>query len=117
MRVEGLNQVTPIKILEPVGKETENINVKVNDSSLVQNWEKKKVSEKEVIATIEAANKNFEVYDKRLEFSIHEQTKEIMVKIIDNKTDEVIKEIPPKKILDMIAKLMELAGILVDERV
>jgi flagellar protein FlaG len=32
------------------------------------------------------------------------------------KNDEVIREIPPEKILDMVAKMMELAGILVDEK-
>ena len=40
-----------------------------------------------------------------------------MVKIINSTNDEVIKEIPPEKILDIIAGLMELAGIIVDERV
>jgi flagellar protein FlaG len=39
-----------------------------------------------------------------------------MVKVIDNETQEVIQEIPPEKILDMVAKMWEVAGILVDER-
>ena len=38
------------------------------------------------------------------------------IKIVDKNTDEVIKEIPPEKTLDMIAKCMEIAGVLVDER-
>lgn len=73
-------------------------------------------SEKELIRTIEKANQKFEIYDKRLEFSIHEKTKQIMVKIINTENNEVIKEIPPEKILDMVANLMELAGIVVDEK-
>jgi flagellar protein FlaG len=117
MRIESINQITPIKNVEPVGKEVFNANTKENDKTIVQNNEPKKVSEEELIATIESANKKFEIYDKRLEFSIHEKTKEIVVKIIDTKTDEIIKEIPPEKILDMVAKLMELAGILVDEKI
>ena len=28
-----------------------------------------------------------------------------MVKLIDNETDEVIKEIPPEKILDLVASI------------
>jgi len=31
-------------------------------------------------------------------------------------TDEVIREIPPEKSLDMLQKMLEMAGILVDEK-
>ena len=74
------------------------------------------LSEKVVIEAIEDANKALEMVNKRFEFSVHEKTKEIMVKIVDSETDEVIREIPPEKILDLIAKMCEMAGILVDER-
>lgn len=49
-------------------------------------------------------------------FGIHEATNRVTIKIIDKKTKDVIKELPPEKTLDMIAKAWELAGILVDER-
>ena len=51
-----------------------------------------------------------------LKFQIHEKTKEIMVKIIDDETGDTLKEIPPEKILDMVAGFMEMAGLIVDER-
>jgi uncharacterized FlaG/YvyC family protein len=41
---------------------------------------------------------------------------DIIVKIIDTDTKEVIREIPSEKILDMFANMLELAGLLVDER-
>jgi len=68
-----------------------------------------------VIHSIEDANKKIEVYDTKLEFSIHEKTHAIMIKVV--KDDEVIREFPPEKILDMVAKMMELAGLIVDEKV
>ncbi len=49
-------------------------------------------------------------------FGIHEETNRIMIKIMDKDTKEVIKEFPPEKTLDMIAKIWEMAGILVDEK-
>ena len=49
-------------------------------------------------------------------FGIHEETNRVTIKIIDKDTKEVIKELPPEKTLDMIAKVWELAGILVDEK-
>lgn len=54
--------------------------------------------------------------DNHFEFRVHEGTGRIMVKLIDNETDEVIKEIPPEKILDLVANIWDLVGILVDER-
>ena len=74
------------------------------------------ISDKVVIEAIEKANKAILGSNRSFEFSIHEKTKSIMVKVIDNDTQEVIKEIPSEKILDMVANLWEMAGIMVDER-
>lgn len=49
-------------------------------------------------------------------FGIHEATNRVTIKIVDKDTKEVIKELPPEKTLDMIAKVWELAGMLVDEK-
>ena len=49
-------------------------------------------------------------------FGIHEETNRVTIKIVDKDTKEVIKELPPEKTLDMIAKVWEMAGIMVDER-
>ncbi len=49
-------------------------------------------------------------------FGIHEKTDRITIKIVDKDTKEVMKEFPPEKTLDMIAKVWEIAGILVDEK-
>jgi uncharacterized FlaG/YvyC family protein len=65
---------------------------------------------------IEETNKRYEAYDRLLQFSVHEETRQIVIKIINTKTEEVIAEIPPEKILDMIAQLWEMAGLLVDKR-
>lgn len=75
-----------------------------------------KQNEHEVIQAIEKANKHFRTYDRRLEFSIHDTTKQIMVKVINTEDDTVIREIPSEKVLDMVAHMWEVAGILVDEK-
>ncbi|MDR7856881.1 flagellar protein FlaG [Tissierella sp.] len=79
--------------------------------------EEKRFSEGEVIDIIEKANKDFVVYDRRFEFSIHEKTKEIMVKVIDTTNGEVIRELPPEKVLDMVAAIWEVVGIIVDKKI
>jgi len=52
-----------------------------------------------------------------LEFSIHEKTGDILVKVINTETNEVIREIPPEKILDIVAALWDITGIAIDEKV
>lgn len=49
-------------------------------------------------------------------FGIHDKTNRVTIKIVDRDTKEVLKEIPPEETLDMIAKVWELAGLMVDER-
>ena len=65
---------------------------------------------------IEEMNKKINNSNEIAMFGIHEDTNRIMIKIMDKDTKEVIKEFPPEKTLDMIAKIWEMAGILVDER-
>jgi flagellar protein FlaG len=73
-------------------------------------------NEHEVIQAITKANKHIRTYDRRLEFSIHDMTKQIMVKVINTEDDTVIREIPSEKVLDMVAHMWEVAGILIDEK-
>lgn len=63
---------------------------------------------------VEQLNKNMS--HSEAVFGIHEATNRVTIKIVDKDTKEVIKELPPEKTLDMIAKVWEMAGILVDEK-
>ena len=59
---------------------------------------------------------NKKMSNSEVAFGFHEGTNRVMIKIVDKETKEVIKELPPEKTLDLIAKAWELAGIMVDER-
>lgn len=61
-------------------------------------------------------NKKINNSNEEAVFGVHEDTNRIMIKIMDKDTKEVIKEFPPEKTLDMIARIWEMAGILVDEK-
>ena len=49
-------------------------------------------------------------------WGVHDKTNRITIKIVDKDTKKVIREYPPEETLDMIAKVWEMAGILVDEK-
>jgi len=75
------------------------------------------IGELQLLQAIERANATLRGVNTSFKFSIHEETREIMVQVINNETQEVIREIPPEKVLDMVAKMWELAGIIVDRHV
>lgn len=49
-------------------------------------------------------------------FGIHEGTNRVTIKIVDKETKDIVKEYPPEETLDMIQKVWEMAGIVVDEK-
>ena len=71
-------------------------------------------SNEQIRQAVDTINKN--AHNEEAVFGIHEDTNRVTIKIIDKDTKEVIKEFPPEKTLDMIAKVWEMAGIMVDER-
>lgn len=74
------------------------------------------VSPEKIKSAVADINKKIAPTQTQLQFSYHEKTHRISITVRDKETDKVIKEIPPEKTLDMIAKSLELAGILVDEK-
>lgn len=74
------------------------------------------VSPEKVKSAINDINKKIRPTHTQCEFKFHEKTNRISITVRDSDTNEVIKEIPPEKTLDMIAKTLELAGLLVDEK-
>lgn len=74
----------------------------------------KEISDKELLEKI---NKFFQEQDFKFEYSTHEKFKNcVILKVTNKKTHEVILEVPPKKILDMVAKMCEKVGFFLDKK-
>ena len=56
---------------------------------------------------------NKKAHNSEAVFGIHDATNRVTIKIVDKDTKKVLKEYPPEKTLDMIAKVWEMAGLLV----
>ncbi|ASW43124.1 flagellar protein FlaG [Clostridium isatidis] len=65
---------------------------------------------------INKLNDLLKVENTFVEYSVHKKLGDIMVKVINRDTKEVIMEYPPEKILDLVAKMCEMAGIIVDSK-
>ncbi|QDS37401.1 flagellar protein FlaG [Brevibacillus brevis] len=65
---------------------------------------------------IAGINKWLQSTNTHVKFTLHEDLNEYYVQVINDQTNEVIREIPSKKMMDMVAKMHEMIGLLVDEK-
>lgn len=68
---------------------------------------------------VEKLNKVALIFDKRINFEIHEETGRVMAKVVSKESGEILREIPPEQILNILAQMEDTLGlgILVDEQV
>jgi len=81
--------------------------IDMNVSKTAWEWHIEK-SSADIRNQVRRANRALEAVDIQAKFSIHEGTGEIVVKLEDINTGEVIREIPPEKLLDLVAKMQEM---------
>ncbi len=53
----------------------------------------------------------------KLDFEVYEETGEMVIRIFNRETEELLREIPPKDLLELHHKVAELRGILFDQKV
>ncbi|WP_312123803.1 flagellar protein FlaG [Lysinibacillus boronitolerans] len=66
---------------------------------------------------VDKMNQMLEVNHNAAKFKYHDGLDRYYVTVVDRATDEVIKEIPPKKLLDAFYEMQKLFGMIVDEKV
>lgn len=103
---------------QPKVKKTVEVKPNSEESSSQQGIDghKEIINDEMLDKAIEVANKTLSKHNNFIERSVHDVTKTVMYVMKDTETDEIIKEFPPKKIQDMIAKMWEIAGLFVDEK-
>lgn len=67
-------------------------------------------------SAVKRANHTMRMAKTSCQFQYHEETHRVSIKVIDKDTEEVIREIPSEEALELIQKMWEMAGILVDEK-
>ncbi|MGE7606208.1 flagellar protein FlaG [Peribacillus frigoritolerans] len=74
-------------------------------------------SKEKVREAVDSLNTFLNPTHTAVRFEYHEKLSEYYVKVVDDVTDETIREIPPKKLLDFYAAMTEFVGIMVDEKI
>lgn len=71
--------------------------------------------DQKLLEAVEQTNKTMETYNTELRFSIHKESGEVLVKVIDTRDNSVIREIPPERILDFAAHIKKMLGLILDK--
>ncbi|WP_148630610.1 flagellar protein FlaG [Bacillus sp. E214] len=99
--------------------------VPINEQAMVQNvipqQEQSPMTDvqmkEKLTETMEAMNKFIGPMHASLKFELHEDLNEYYVTVVDDVTGNVLREIPPKKMLDMYAAMVENMALFVDRKV
>lgn len=111
--VQNITGTSPIKDTETSKRITIKDQEELRDI-LLGDDDKKAISDEDVGQELNDIKKKLGYTECK--FGIDEATNRITIKIVDKESKKVIKEVPPEKTLKMIAKVWEIAGILVDEK-
>ena len=115
MKIEGNSLSRPL-INERVSKSIEQVKI-IEDKPNENRVEDVKVNRSDLEKKIESINKFLEPAHTNLRFQLHDKLQEYYVTIVNTDTNQVVKEIPPKKFLDMYAFMIESIGLLVDYKI
>lgn len=78
-----------------------------------------KPEEKDITQAVNFIGKALKVTNSHLEFTLHERSGRYQIRIVEDGTSEVLREIPAEQILEVSAmikeKLDEMVGLLVDK--
>jgi flagellar protein FlaG len=66
---------------------------------------------------IDELNQDLNLFNTRVAFSVDERTNKTLVQIIDNESNDVIRQVPAEYLLEVSQNITELIGLLVDEKV
>lgn len=115
MDIFGVGQIGQAKLDSYKDVEIKPVVEKENVAN-VKNSKKENVDPK-VKQGVDKLNKFLQDEDAQAVIERHEVFGDTMIKIVNTKTKEVLLEIPPEKLLDMIAKMCEIAGLKLDKKV
>jgi len=77
--------------------------------------EQQEFNKDQVQQAVNKMNRTMETYSTELRFQLHEKSGEYIVELINTKDNSVIREIPPERVLNMVAYFKEMLGLVVDK--
>jgi flagellar protein FlaG len=125
--IEAVASVAKARPIESLDPETANLQPQHQEGEMAEKKERTVVTkppihyfsvadQHKIAASVEEVNQRLLGKDMKLAYEVHERTGRTMVRLVDMQTNEVIKEIPPANMLDVIGKIWDDMGIAVDRK-
>lgn len=114
MGIQKITDVNNNAFLQDMQGKEEKLSMPENQQPVQEEEKKAKVTLEEAI---EDLNNFLKPIKTSIQFVLHEELKEYFVQVVNVDTNEVIREIPPKKMLDIYAAMAELMGLIVDRKI
>ncbi|MFW8617373.1 flagellar protein FlaG [Enterococcus innesii] len=125
--IEAVASVAKTRPIESLDQETANLQPQQQEGKLAEKKEQTVATESpihyfsvadqhKIAASVAEVNQRLLGKDMKLAYEVHERTGRTMVRLVDMQTNEVIKEIPPANMLDVIGKIWDDMGIAVDRK-
>ncbi|MBD8031477.1 MULTISPECIES: flagellar protein FlaG [Solibacillus] len=88
--------------------------VAIEPMMLLKNGDETKAKVQEAVNKM---NEMLDVNNSTSKFMFHEGLERYYVTVVNRDTEEVVKEIPPKKLLDAFYEMQKMLGMVVDEKI
>lgn len=114
-----------VKLANPLGNQASNhplsttpggSNSVVADKETVKPQATPSYTANELAKAVDTLNENTQQVMREIRFSMSENSGRIIIKVIDQVTHEVIREIPPEKLVDMVKHLDKVKGVLIEDK-
>lgn len=105
------------KIINVQENEKPSMEIEPASQSATNIGEEQEVSKEKLQQVVDAVNDFLETNNSTSKFMYHEGLERYYVTVVNRETDQVIKEIPPKKLLDAFYEMQKMVGMIVDEKI
>ncbi|MFV2046305.1 flagellar protein FlaG [Metabacillus sp. YM-086] len=113
MSVDKISSQSTLHIIDSLNKTVDKVKIEFNEETIQEQTPKKEEVEK----VVQSMNDFIQPSSTHIKFELHEKLEEYYVTIVDNGTNEVIREIPSRKILDIYSAMTDFMGILFDKKI
>lgn len=79
--------------------------------------EDQEIPKEKLKQAVDTVNEFLQINHSSSKFVLHDGLDRYFVQVVDAQTEEVVKEIPPKKLLDAFFEMQKLLGMIVDEKI
>lgn len=113
MRISQINS-SDIQTISSSVEKSEDVSLKTSNPTNEMTDQKGNPTEQAYQIATNKLNEFMEHTNRSSKFVFHKDLERYYVEVVDTKTDEVIKEVPPKELLDAYYEMQKLAGKIFD---